>query len=386
MLHGLFRYDLASKYNEPDTVFSTRTDSLLRTVTYIGENMVQLYAVSELTPQLLQLPFNINCTNHPTLYPLNIREAFLMHCMSESGPTLYVVTVPVSPDKTAQTIVADGVPYSSLDGTYILVVDGTQLTVYSSADTRVPVSQKRLPGEIESVANLDNENVRLLTENGEHVVMNLKNTLAEPRYMPGGTPVLSEWVDSSNHYIYLTEGGTLYVINETSTHPLYELEVVGNWSLILFMEGTKPEQTEPTQQLAILNLIMMVVYIGLITVVVIIIVTCMCKKLRAKRKRKATAQQSGQQPVEQAGQQPSQQEPDRNKDSKATTNIEQKPSPAWEDAIQKAREILAKPTPPEQSLVNKEIVVNLENNDEKIQHEAPLPEADGVPLLEAQAL
>ena len=70
------------------------------------------------------------------------------------------------------------------------------------------------------------------------------------------------------------------------------------------------------------------------------------------------------------------------------TNIEQlqKPSPASEDAIQKVREILTKPTPPEKSLVNKEIVVNLENNDEKIQHEAPLPEADGVPLLEAQAL
>ena len=219
-LNGL----LVAADNEMEAVFITKGQALLGIVTYIGDNMLQLYRDNQPTPQPFQLPYNINCTNQPTLSPLITREAFLMHCMSESGPTLYVVPVPVSPDKTAQTILVDGVPHSSLDGTYILVVDGTELTVYSSADTRVPVSHKRLPSEIESVANLGNENVRLLTENGEHVVMNLKNTLAEPRYMPGGTPTLSEWVDSSNHYIYFTEDGTLYVINETSTHPLYELE------------------------------------------------------------------------------------------------------------------------------------------------------------------
>ena len=332
-------------------------------------------------PQVLQLPFNIDCTSQPTLYPLNIREAFLMHCMSESGPTLYVVPVPVSPDKTAQTILVDGVPHSSLDGTYIVVVDGTELTVYSSADTRVPVSQKRFPSQIKSVENLDNEKVRLLTENGEHVVMNLKNTLAEPRYMPGGTPILSEWVDSSNHYIYLTEDGTLYVINETSTHPLYELEVVGNWSLILFTEGTKP--TKQPEHLSIFNLIMMVIYVGLIAVVIITIVKLKCKKLQAKRKRKAPAQQGSQQPVEQADQQPSQQEPDRNK---VSNNIEKQPSLASEDATHNVLETLAKPTPPEQSLAKKGIMVNLENTNEQNRPEVPLTEADRVPLLEAQAL
>ena len=230
--------------NETEAVFITKGPALLGIVTYIGDNMLQLYRDNQLTPQPFELPYNINCTNQPTLSPLITREAFLMHCMSESGPTLYVVPVPVSPDKTAQTILVDGVPHSSLDGTYILVVDGTELTVYSSANTRIPVSQKRFPSQIKSVANLDNENVRLLTENGEHVVMNLKDTLAEPRYMPGGTPTLSEWVDSSNHYIYFTEDGTLYVINETSTHPLYELENAMNRpiEIVLFFEGSSPTE------------------------------------------------------------------------------------------------------------------------------------------------
>ena len=47
---------------------------------------------------------------------------------------------------------------------------------------------------------------------------------------------------------------------------------------------------------------------------------------------------------------------------------------------------LAKPIPPEQSLAKKVIMVNLENNNEQNRHEVPLTEADGVPLLEAQAL
>ena len=47
---------------------------------------------------------------------------------------------------------------------------------------------------------------------------------------------------------------------------------------------------------------------------------------------------------------------------------------------------LAKPTPPEQSLAKKGIMVNLENTNEQNRPEVPLTEADRVPLLEAQAL
>ena len=232
--------------NESETVFITSGSTLLGMVIYIGDNTLKVYAVTELTPQVWPLPTNINCTSQPTLYPLNIKEAFMMHCMTERGPTLYVVPLRILGDTPAQTILTEGVPYSSRDGSYILVVDGSRLTVYSSEDTRLPLSQKRLPSTIKSVVNLDNDNVRVLTENGEHVVMNLVNSLAEPRYLPGGPPILSEWVSSSHHYIYLTENGTLYIMNETFTCPLYRLEGTTNRpEVMIFIEGPKPTAQSP---------------------------------------------------------------------------------------------------------------------------------------------
>ena len=246
-LSELFQYSVDDKHNETDTVFITRGDSLVGIVTYIGDNMVKVYTLMEFSTQVVQLPANINCTNEPSLHPLNTREVYLVHCMTESGPKSYVAPAHVPPDKAAQTISAAGIPYSSQDGAYILVVNGAQVTVYSVADTHVPLSQKRLPSEIKSVANLDNENVRLLTENGEHVVINVKNSLAEPRYMPGAPPILSEWVDSSNHYIYLTENGILYAMNENSTDHQYELQGIATWpEVMLFVEGPRPTETPDT--------------------------------------------------------------------------------------------------------------------------------------------
>ena len=243
-LTEVFQYDTP---NNNASVFIT-SGSQLRIVTYTGEGKVQLYTVGNLSPETLQLPSNINCTSHPTLHPLHTRDAFLLHCMTESGAVLYVVPVPVSADVAAQSVPADGLPYSSQDGTHILVVDGPQVTIYSSADTSATGTVKRLPSEITSVVvNLDSDNVRLLTETGEHVVMNLKNSLSEPRYMPGGPPVLSEWVDSSNHYLYITKSSTLYVVNETSTQPQYEPKYLTNTpEMMLFLEGVKPTEVPPT--------------------------------------------------------------------------------------------------------------------------------------------
>ena len=394
-LSRLFRYDLAKKYNETNTVFSTRTDSLLRIVTYTGDNL-NVYAVTELTPQVWQLPTNINCTSQPTLYPLNIKGAFMMHCMTERGPTLYAVPLRILGDTPAQTILTEGIPYSSRDGSYILVVDGSRLTVYSSEDSRLPLSQKRLPSTIKSVANLDDDNVRVLTENGEHVVINLVNSLAEPRYLPGGPPILSEWVSSSHHYIYLTENGTLYIMNETSTR---ELEAVGNWSQIMYIEEMKPvdQPTPEPDKVQIVNVVIMVIWFVIITVIIVVIVTC-CNSCVKRKNKASAAEEKSQEPASQANQQPSQENPEpASNDSKAIITMElqsdTKPSPVViEQETQNDKETLY-PTLPDNNFLYTKL-------DEQGPPEPPVPaaeeiedvpsikdlEGDGVLLLEAQAL
>ena len=422
-LRRLLWYDIANKYNKAKTVFITRSDSLLRIVTYISDNMVQLYAVSELSPEVLQLPENINCTSEPSLHPLNTREVYLVHCMTESGPKSYVVPAHVPPGKAAQTISTAGIPYSSQDGAYILVVNGAQVTIYSIADTHVPLSQKRLPSEIKSVANLDNENVRLLTENREHVVMNIKNSLAEPRYMPGAPPILSEWVDSSNHYIYLTENGALYVMNETSIYPQYELQGIVNLpKMILFFE-VKPTESPsgPSDGIAVGNIIMM--FVTFFIIMIVLLVLCSCGKSKKKKSTQQTdqnpTQQTSQQPTQQNSQKPTQQnsqkptqqnsqKPTQQTSQKSTQQTSQQPTqqtsqkPTQQNSQKPTQQANQHPlqenkakntteTPPKHMVLNhsqspEESDCDSHQGEDKHDIQISLSETDGIPLLEAQAL
>ena len=310
-MRRLLKYSAANSYN--DTIITSGPQ--LRIVTYTGEGKVQLYTVGNLSPETLQLPSNINCTSHPTLHPLHTRDAFLLHCMTESGAVLYVVPVPVSADVAAQSVPADGLPYSSQDGTHILVVDGPQVTIYSSADTSATGTVKRLPSEITSVVNLDSDNVRLLTETGEHAVMNLKNSLSEPRYMPGGPPVLSEWVDSSNHYLYITKSSTLYVVNETSTQPQYEPREIANTpEMMLFLEGVNSATDKDDSNLLnittllgnIIAFLLLLIFWAIAIPILVCVctlgkcsITKCCKSCRSRVKKKPP-QQTSQSPSQEA--------------------------------------------------------------------------------------
>ena len=220
-------------------------------VMYIGENWVQYYTVNDYSSQSTSLPPNVNClnTSEPILSPLNNKQAVVLQCATKGGRIAFVVPIPVKSRVSARSVPAEGVIHSSLDGEYILVVNGPLATIYPSTETGVPGKPARLPSEITSVVNLDSDNVRLLTETGEHVVMNLKNSLSEPRYMPGGPPVLSEWVDSSNHYLYITNSSTLYIVNETFTQPEYEPREIANTPEMMFLVES-PQHTptpSPTQ-------------------------------------------------------------------------------------------------------------------------------------------
>jgi hypothetical protein len=80
-----------------------------------------------------------------------------------------------------------------------------KVIVYNSEDVSVPATPKTLSGLIVSVENLDRDHVRLLTDSDKHAVLNLDDVSSEPRYLPGGPPILSEFVDSTGDYIYITE-------------------------------------------------------------------------------------------------------------------------------------------------------------------------------------
>jgi hypothetical protein len=94
------------------------SSSLVVVLSYLGGDVVEMYAVIGRMTQSMDLPPNINCINssEPELYPLNTREAFLLHCTTSDGKILYIV--PLSENHILEDAVygiqAEGAPYSSL--------------------------------------------------------------------------------------------------------------------------------------------------------------------------------------------------------------------------------------------------------------------------------
>jgi hypothetical protein len=225
--------------------------NLMRVITYLGENVIELYTINDATTQIIDLPPNVNCSE-PELHPLHTREAFLLYCATGNGAILYIVPASGKPVVDVRSIQADGRPFSSLDGAYILTVNENRVTVYASDDVSIPGTLKELQSPITSVVNLDADNVQILTESGEHAVLNLNGSLSELRYMPGGTPLLSEWVDSSNYYFYLTvdEGiHTIYTVDLSSMQPEYPAKQIANKpEMVVFLAEKVPKHraTEDT--------------------------------------------------------------------------------------------------------------------------------------------
>ena len=205
-------------------------------------NLVGFYTVNNYSPQFQPLPPNVNCLNTsvPILSPLNTKQAILLHCMTNTGKVAYVVPIPVQRGVNALSIQAEGSVYSSLDDTYIFVVNEATITIYPSTDSDVPGKSVRLPSKVTNMVNLNKENIRLLTENNrEHIVMNIPNKSV--RFLPGGPPLLSQWVESSNHYIYLTDSNKIILVNASLTEPEYESEEIADeHDMMLFVTSVEP--------------------------------------------------------------------------------------------------------------------------------------------------
>ena len=236
--------------------------SEVQAVSYVGANTIEICLVSSGFVETPSLPLNVIClTDAATLYTVHAPETFLLHCETADGFTLYVVHVPVDTNQMyARAIQASGDPYSSDNGTYIVMVDGQRVTAYITGDSNVPGNAKGFSSQVKKLDFLNDYYVLILTEDGQHIVMDLKNSSSQPTYFPGGAPTTWTWVDS-DIYVYTTKSdglSTIHVFNMTSDKEIVEVkDIAMQPERVLFVEKSAispppppPERDDNTPMIA----------------------------------------------------------------------------------------------------------------------------------------
>ena len=223
------------------------SDSQVKSVSYIAYDYIEVYTVNTAEAETINLPENINCLDiiPVKLYPIHGQEKFLLSCTTKDGPTLYVV--PLNHNENARSIEVEGRPYSSPNGTYIAVVNGSRVTTYVTADSTIQGKPHQFTSEVSKLEFLDSQNVLILTRDSEHIILDINEASKSPRYLPGGVPVSWVWVSPSNHYAFVTQSSTLYVLNATSTNALYDPKPITNRpEMLLFVKKYVAPATNPT--------------------------------------------------------------------------------------------------------------------------------------------
>ena len=225
--------------------------SEVQAVSYVGANIINICLVSSGFVETPSLPQNVICvTDAPaTLYAVHAPETFLLHCETADGFTLYVVHVPVDTNlMNARAIRASGDPYSSDNGTFIVMVDGQRVTAYITGDSNVPGNAKGFSSQITTLEFLNNHHVLILTKNDQHIVMDLQNSSSQPTYFSGGAPTTWTWVDS-DMYVYTTKSdglSTIHIFNVTSDKEIFEVkDIAMQPERVLFVEKSAISPTPP---------------------------------------------------------------------------------------------------------------------------------------------
>lgn len=223
----------------------------LFSISYLGQRAYEKYSYHSAHPEVLDLPSNVFCLdndrNSLTLYPLRGQEKFLLYCLTSDGPTLYVV--PLDTAEMTRGVAAHGYPHSSLDGSYISMVNGSRVTSFITANQSVLPSVDIFLSRVDRFEFLSSRNVLVLTEGGENYVMRLgRSTTSEKRQLLGGFPVKWVWVPPCNCYLYVT-GNELYLLNETSDKPELLKSVASQPELLLFFMKFVPTTEPPVDAL-----------------------------------------------------------------------------------------------------------------------------------------
>ena len=221
----------------------------LFSISYLGQRAYEKYSYHSAQAEVLDLPSNVFCLdddrNSLTLYPLHGQEKFLLYCLTSDGPTLYIV--PLDTEEMTRGVAAHGYPHSSLDGSYISMVNGSRVTSFVTANQSVLPSVDIFLSRVNRFEFLSSGNALVLTEGGEHYVMKLGYGISDIRLFPGGLPLKWVWIPN-DYYLYVTADNELYLFNETSK----ELEdmpkrVVTQPELLLFIpKYVPPTKPQPT--------------------------------------------------------------------------------------------------------------------------------------------
>ena len=246
ILGGLKIY---SEYDNDDhSAVIIEVDGQLNTVTYLVDSWVDVYVDG--SGSTLALPSNIDCQNKPkpVLYRVPEQEAFALHCTTSDGPTLYLVKVPIDSESRAPSLQANGHPYFSPDGTYIVIVNSSVATVYVTKEMEGNGQPVTFKSKIVKLNFLNEYHMLVLMRNG-HSIVNLR-IASEPRNIQGGPPFLYTWASSVNNYIYIVENNGVYrirVVNETSTKATYESKGIAEQpqSLMYIRNFKSPANSEP---------------------------------------------------------------------------------------------------------------------------------------------
>ena len=213
----------------------------LFSVSYLGQNAYEKYSYHSAAPEILSLPSNVLCLEGDSAtYPLHGQEMFLLQCVTDDGPTLYIV--PLDQDEIARAVPSQGRPYSSLDGTYISMVNGSRVVSFPAANQSVLSSTDRFTSRVVKFEFLNPRVAIVLTQGGGHYVMYLSHGVSEITQLPGGLPVKWVWIDPHNYYLYVTDQNELFLFNDTLKDPEdMPKSVVGRPELLLFARKYVPD-------------------------------------------------------------------------------------------------------------------------------------------------
>ena len=218
-------------------------------VSYIDGETMEVCSVNSGTRSNPGLPQNIDClaTSNPTVHPIHTPDMFMLQCTTEDATegreTLYVVSIPQTAAMSgdAHGIEAGGHPHSSPSGTYIAVVDSRRIVVYVTNNSSQELKSRGFSSKISQFEFLNDRTVLILTQIDDHILIDLKNASHFGK-LPG-PPITWTMADPSNNYIYVLRSDELYaiyIVNQTSTQPWYEVKDVANEPEMLIFLNKPP--------------------------------------------------------------------------------------------------------------------------------------------------
>ena len=225
----------------------------LVSVSHLGKELLEKYSYHTAQTETLDYSQKLDCLDgsDTSLIPLRSPEMFLLQCATQYGQTLYTLSLNLSLNagKRANGVPVHGEPSASTDGSYISMVNTTRVVSYNQSLQQLIADTFASP--VTTFEFLSPSDTLVITDDGSHYVLSLSPRGSRWRMFPGRLPVKWLWVNSSNHYLYITQTGELFIFNETSTKPEFGPEVIVNQpELLLFVKKYIPSTSPPQETIS----------------------------------------------------------------------------------------------------------------------------------------